>query len=91
MLHYSKNFIKKIKKSIFSNMTPHDLDLKGTSSKVGMPVPISNTNYHVKFGMDRTSILEVLFLVTKSPEVLFLVTKSPGDLDLECTSSKVRI
>ena len=43
------------KKSIFSNMTPRDLDLEGTSFKVGMPVPISNTNCHVKFGMDRTS------------------------------------
>ena len=61
--------------------SPRDLNLEGTSSKFGIPAPISNTTYHVEFGKDRTS----------NKEVLFLVTKSPCDLDLEDTPSKVRI
>ena len=59
-------------------------DLEYTSAKVGMGVPISHTNYHVNLvwlDMHRTSKCEVLLLITKSPH----------DLDLEDTSSKVRV
>ena len=46
-----------MQKSIFSNMTFSDPDLEGTSPKVAKWVPLSKSNIHAKFGMDRASSL----------------------------------